>query len=238
MNRFGHQPTIFASLLCYAATKAAGDTWPEVEREYRAKPGDCPWVGFETLANAEVLPSERVLSWVDGSGGLSKTRCRCAGLFLLSNADVWLSIDDDCLVGRDGLARLVEVCRRTRGVAYAPYLTRAAPGSQLRAVPAGLAGQDLLIDPEGLATLTTFAMGATAIHIDALLAVSDLVPYVDPAPGEPCGYPAVFIEAVYGGKWCNEDHAFAVRCGRLSVPMHAVAGIPTVHAGLPYTFGE
>lgn len=228
-------PTLFASLLCYAATKAAGDDWRDVEKEYRANPAACPWPGFQTLANAESLPVERVLAWVDGSGGLSKARCRSAGLFMLSMADVWLSIDDDCLIEPTGIVRLVEVCRRLRGVAYAPYLTRAIDVEKGSLGPAALAGQSLFFNSDGLAPITTWAMGATAIHIDAMMAVADVVPYVEQTFQEPCGYPAAFIEMIHHGKWCNEDHAFAVRCLQKRVPAVAVAGIPTVHAGLPFT---
>jgi len=224
---------IFASVFLYSGQKLHELLHPSVPWEqclalWRQRPELCPWQGLHTIASARTL--DRLVEYVGAGALITKGRSRAAGYFLQSDADVWLTVDEDVRAELATLERLIARARETRGIVSAPCVLRSdrSEGPQPAKLNVGLApGLGRL--GEDLAELVRTGMGLVAIHRQAILDVAARAPLVHAEGGAP-EYPALFLEEVRDGVWIGEDFAFSDRALAAGVPMHALLDAPTVHA--------
>lgn len=84
------------------------------------------WPCFKTLhAARDCLAGGEELTFYElGATLIHQARCRAAGEFLRSGADIWVSCDEDLEAGRAALETLIEHVEETKGVAFAAYRLR------------------------------------------------------------------------------------------------------------------
>jgi hypothetical protein len=218
---------LFVSLFAYAAAKNAGlqgRDFREVDRHWQEHPDSSPWACYRTLAAARTLEELNVMT--SGHTLITKARSVAAGLFLASNADVWLTCDDDVYADSDVLERLLSVVRETRGIASVPCALRS--GVAINVTLPLLAPVRALGKRAHVVQALRSGLGLVAMHKDAIRAMAGAVPHVT-VGGD---YPALFLEHVSSeGAWVGEDIAFTSLASELGVAMHALLDAPCNHAG-------
>jgi hypothetical protein len=224
---------IFASVFLYAAQKLHELMHPDVAWEdalsvWRQNPALSPWEGMRTIARVREL-GEPMQEYVGAGSLITKARSRAAGFFLRSDADVWLTVDDDVGAELAVLERLVARARETRAVVSAPCVlrnSRRTGATKLNVLNLGL--HPALTLEGDMAPLVRTGMGLVAMHRQAILDVAaGAATVTQDTVGE---YPALFLEEVRDGEWIGEDFAFSDRAMTAGVPLYALLDAPTVHA--------
>ena len=184
--------------------------------------------GFRSLGELGAVDDVTVL--VDSIGSIARARSRMAGLFLQSEADVWVTIDDDEYVAREGLAKLVAVCRETRGMVNAPsWMRQEKPAVSF--MPFG----DVVLEDVADAGVARWprlrtGFGVVALHRDAVEKLAaNAVPFRDETGGP---YPDVFRELIVDGLWLGEDYSFCERACNAGIPIHLLRDVFVEHDGV------
>ena len=150
-------------------------------------------------------------------------------MFLRSDADVWLTVDDDNYADAGVLRRLVHAARATRSLVAAPSWLRVTPPrlSFLADNPTSrFVGNEMLLTAPRLLT----GFGLCALHRDLVLAVAkDATTFRDENLGD---FPALFLEMIRDGLWIGEDFSFCHRVHDTGFPLYLLANAFTEHAGI------
>jgi hypothetical protein len=222
---------IFFSTFLYALARSAGADWRKVlaaELE-RGDESDVPAI----RCHAALSRLETVVSSLSGPSRLAWARSTTSGLFLASDADVWVSVDDDATADEMTLRPLLLACRDTRAIVSGPCLQRDPSGALQPNVrfpprpPEVVQG-----DGFALARLHATGFGLVAIHRDALQTIADAHPdlrALDSATGQEC--PALFLERLEGKAWQGEDLSFCHRARTAGVEIFALLDGDVEHAG-------
>ena len=211
----GRSKSLFASSYGYALRKAVGvDRWDAWVRHELEHLDESMIRGLRTLGHAASL-GEPIQMSINTAASVGRARSRMAGNFLASQADVWLTVDDDNWVDADTLRRLVDAARATRGAVAVPYWLRQT-GARL----SFHVGVEPAITPEGLLTdaQLLFGFGVVALHRDAVSLTARAAPTFSDESGGP--FPALFLEDVRDGLWIGEDFMFCHRARDAGVPLH------------------
>jgi hypothetical protein len=216
---------LFVSCFVYCWSKWAGRNWKELEKRQLQDPDASFIAGFRTMGQARRVSVCQ--EFVDGSTSITRARSRAAGEFLRSQANVWLTIDDDCFVSDETIARLVDCVNETRGMVAMPYVLR--EGDRPSFWANSINGADIE-DVAGSKLLPIMAngLGVTAIHRAAVNAIisSGVVPEVTRPEAH---YPALFLEHVADGRWIGEDYAFCELLRGAGRLLHLLCDAECVH---------
>jgi hypothetical protein len=169
---------------------------------------------------------DTVGTYVDSAATyIGKGRSRAMNAFLRSEADVWVSVDDDCEATLPTLRHAVEACRNSKGICHVPTLKRQPAGlppcsnTWVRSI-AGLVIRPVnrIIqpgDPDGAFALVVpfdhAGFGIVAIHRFACEALVNQYP--DLAWDDDDGHCkcAAFFPLFRNRQWFEEDFAFYER---------------------------
>ena len=235
---------IFATCYPGEIAKLLGpEEWPEAVKKELANLSASTVPGIRTLGRLQHLCAKHDLASslhivLDGiTRPIAKARSRSAGAFLRSDADVWVTVDDDIEVDTRVLANLVSVARITEAVVAAPYLLKAyAPRKEVRlsyrkAVGDVLVNRVVVADgaPVRCARADRIGFGIVAIARHAVELLDGMVPRVN-EDGE--SFPALFQDAVEGHAWVTEDFFFSSLCEKAHIPIRLLLEHPVWHAGL------
>lgn len=220
---------IFVSLFTYTAVKIAGTAWPRIQQAELADPASSAWPGFRALGELAHV-GENLTTYIDGSTLITKARSRAAGFFLKSDADVWVTFDDDCYADRDVLQTMVAAARETRGLVALPYTHR--DGGARRTFESGPLEPSRIEERESASLYRApggVGLGLAAIHRSAVETTSKHVPRWRPdnMPGE--SFPGLFLERIEEGLWIGEDIGFGRLCQKCGVPVYLVLDAPCSH---------
>lgn len=228
---------VFGSVFLYALAKMAGDAaWQgAMERELELGTAS-EWPGVRTMGRLRAV-EDKVTVWGSGATLVAKARSKASGLFLRSEADVWVTCDDDVECSAADVQKLVLAARATRAVVSAPCLLRGfkeavanyallEPTARTRVpLKEGQSATVLAVERTGF--------GLVALHRDAVMAVAERAKYVTKGlqPGE-APYRALFLEYVDAeGEWISDDISFNVRARQAGVSVHVLADVEVSHAG-------
>lgn len=237
---------IFATCYPGEIAKLLGpNKWPEAAKKELANLSASTVPGIRTLgrlqhlcAKHDLAPSLHVV--LDGiTRPIAKARSRSAGAFLRSDADVWVTVDDDIEVDTRVLANLVGLARHTEAVVAAPYLLKAYPPRtdvRLSYRKAVLEQENYLLEDARptdarlhCARVDRTGFGIVAMHRAALSRVLVGAPRVV-EDGEP--FPAVFLDVIEEHRWVTEDFYFCGLCEHHGVAIRLLLEHPVWHAGL------
>ena len=231
---------VFVSTIVYSLARELGAA-PAVEEVQRqlvaAAAASTP---DQQALLAEYLPVVRAVTRLRGvfdvalhidAGGtnIAKARSRAMHAFLQSDADVWVSIDDDVEADATTLAELVQAVQGTTVVCIAPCWLREQDRVNVMLDPLGET-RELLGGSRVLAALAggfgLVAMSKSAAHRFAGR-YKDTLKFKDDDGQEKI---AVFRDAIHQGQWFGEDMAFFLRTPP-GVNVEALGTGRTVHAG-------
>jgi hypothetical protein len=176
------------------------------------------------------------LSIDGGASHLAKSRSRQFAAALESDADVWLTIDDDCDTTQDTLANLLAAV--TEGaeprVCIAPCCLRGDPATVNVEWTSVYTTRSVHINTYGL-VLTRSAVrggfGLVAMNRAALVEIAGLVPSFRDGADQRMK-PAAFLEVLEAdGAWLGEDLAFFARLRGSRVVVEGLISGETTHAG-------
>lgn len=185
--------------------------------------------GVRTIVRLREL-AEVELYLDTGASHVAKSRSRCAHLAIESDADLWVTVDDDLeadLAALGGL--LVAVAGAEPRVCLAPYLLRGTPN--LAAVQ--WAEPDERRELAGVVVRRAVhgGLGLVAVNRAALDELAGLTcSWFDEVDGQQKR--PLFAEAFVGSQWLGEDLSFFHRLP----PTIAVEGLcigETIHSGYP-----
>lgn len=169
-----------------------------------------------------------------GASHLAKARSRHFYDALMSDCEVWLSIDDDVSATRETLAWLLDaVTGATPRVCIAPCLLRSAHSEKTGVVNVDwspvMFGRSLA-NGGGTRRATAGGFGLVAMNRAAMHEASKVCPtWRDPVDANV--KPAPFLELLTdAGEWVGEDVAFFRRLPR-AVEVEALTSGETTHAG-------
>ena len=226
---------VFFSTFLYALVKQHGPEWRTVlAQELELGPrSSIPAV--RTLAAASSV--DTVASAISGPSRLAPARSMMAGQFLGTEADVWISCDDDATTGPEGMRLLIRACRDTQAIVSAPCLQRDTarkaddPGiSNVRFPPR----PPELVHGDGyvLARIHATGFGIVAVHrvaVEAMVAAHPELEVEDESTAR--RFPALFFERIANRRWQGEDMSFCHRARECGLELHALLGVDVEHAG-------
>jgi len=215
---------LFVSSFLYAACKLAGDQWDRAREAELRNPDASMWPGVRTIGQLRRLLGEPAQVYVDGSTLITKGRSRAAGFFLRSDADVWVTVDDDVFASIDVLAQLIAVARHTRSMVAAPAILRSGKAFNFHRAFAPI----LRVADCAYAGVDEIGLGLAAIHRDFVEVLAKDAPKVGTGASE---FPALFLETVDDGTWIGEDVFFCRAAGRAGLPVHLLCNAPVEHFG-------
>lgn len=227
---------IFATCYPGEIAKLLGpDEWPEAVKKELAALSASTVPGIRTLGRLQYLCAKHDLASslhivLDGiTRPIAKARSRSAGAFLRTEADVWVTVDDDIEVDTRTLASLVGLARHTEAVVAAPYLLKAyPPRTDVR-----LSYRKAVLDPGNFgspcARVDRTGFGIVAMHRRVVKALECMVPTVCE---DDESFPVVFQDDVEDGAWVTEDFFFCALCEGADIPIRLLLEHPVWHAGL------
>lgn len=229
---------VFFSTYPYTGCKLHGTAWPkQLEHEY-AHLAESPWAGFRTLHQLRFVCDAQV--YVDGSTYITRARSVATKHFLVSDKDVWLSLDDDVFVTEEVLRRQLLACRATRGGVALAYTNRDGKSMTFRKVTGPTSWVDVDAPfsgapfPAALRTVDRIGMGCIALHRDLVERLAKDAPHFRELdrPGGVTDCPALFLEGVQEGSWVGEDFYFSALCERAGMPLQVLLDAPCEHQGI------
>jgi hypothetical protein len=233
---------VFFSTYPYTGCKLHGTAWPkQLEYEY-AHLAESPWAGFRTLHQLRWVCDAQV--YVDGSTYITRARSVATKHFLMSDKDVWLSLDDDVFVEEEVLRRQILACRATRGGIALAYTNRDGKSMTFRKVTGPTcwidSGGARATSPESfplalpLREVDRIGMGCVALHRNLIERLAKDAPHFRELdrPGGVTDCPALFLEGVQEGSWVGEDYYFSSLCERAGLPMRVLLEAPCEHQGI------
>lgn len=222
---------VFATTFPYAACKVVGaDQWSKTLAYELEHLDDSVWPGFRTLGQLRrVAPYQ---AHVDASTYITRARCVAAGKFLNEHRDldVWVTVDDDVYADETVLARLLTVCRATRGLVALPYLNRDGKSMTFRRA----LGPTVFVSPGGFPVrhVDRIGMGCCAMHRSFIETLAASAASFE----NQC--PAIFLEGVTDvdpatgvGVWTGEDYWLCGLAERHDLPVLVLLDAPCEHEG-------
>lgn len=229
---------LFVSTATYAMGKAIGfeEASAEFQRQLEEPTADSLQC-VRVIARLRML--EQVAVWHDASAtSIGKSRSRAFHEFLRSNADVWVTVDDDVEADTQTLRWLLAAVRSTTPrVCLAPCLTRgsnvvnvALPRFRLdadtRELPGGGRVMRVLAGGFGLVAISRLAAETMATFFKNLAFLDDdqqlkLAVFQEMLAREPEGHHT----------WCGEDVSFCRRAQLAGVQTECLLTGYTVHDG-------
>lgn len=244
-------PRLFVSTMLYGASKRLG--YAEATQELMRQIADASRILHDRPDDAELqtpigcavtiarvaLTEECVLNVNAGATVIGKARCLAASEFLASDADVWLSVDDDVSVSSDAIAAAVSQARAEPCLVVVPCLLRnttasassAAPMVNLVAGPVSIrerapsGGKVETVDAGGFGC---FAVSRAVVEAVRGKTVDGEVPAFT---HEGRLVPALFRDEIIDRQWVTEDLAFCRRVAALNFRRWAVRVGVSIHAG-------
>lgn len=226
---------VFASTFLYSACKIVGvDHWHQYIASQRALGLQSDWPALRTLYGE--LPYVCAATVVeDASTYIDRARCVMAGRFLLSDCDVWLTIDDDIYADVETLRRLLVACRETRAGIAVPYLNRDGHSMTFRWAKGPTEWLQVGSLRIPLRTVDRVGFGLVALHRDlvARLALHTSTRWFRESLDSPARCPHLFVNSVDDdGTFMGEDFHFSRLCESAGHPMRVLLEAPCEHAGL------
>lgn len=231
---------LFVSTMLYAASKRLGYAAATAELMRQASACDpekdeqTPIAAALTIARAARL-EECQLNVNAGATVIGKARSLAAAEFLASDADVWLSCDDDVSVSADALAAAISQARAEPCLVVVPCLLRntlargGAPTVNLVAGPVAI--QERAPSGGKIETIDAGGFGCFAVSravVEAARAVAEWVPQFK---HEGRLVPALFRDAIIDEQWVTEDFAFCRGVASLNYRRWATRCGVSIHAG-------
>jgi hypothetical protein len=223
---------VFVSIFCYSFSKLVADPDAFIHAEIKAEEG-AEWPCFRTLARLRQLVGPLQLM-TDRATLIAKGRSRAAHTFLrASEADVWITIDDDIEATTADLALLLGALRDpATQIVIAPCAMR----TDLRL---NIVTNDRVLreTSEGVRLLEIDAGGAALVGYkrSALEAMAGRFPdlwYVNAPDDIGIG---LFLETIRDHHWIGEDMQFCARAREAGVRIESLVDTAIVHAGVPAT---
>lgn len=223
--------SIFFSTHCYALGWQMGidEAGAEFRRQCEAPDNDSlPCV--RTLARLRHI--EECGAWCDtGSTRLSHSRSCAFHDALHSDADLWVTCDDDCEADLATLRSMVEAVKSGPNVCIMPFWARAPqPRVDLSLSPGGSCR--VLSNGARLVPAIAAGLGMTAMSRSAMLLIAEANQQLAYTDTKGVVRLALFLEAIRpsDNAWMGEDLAFFSRIPA-SVSVEALVTGTTIHAG-------
>lgn len=231
---------LFASTMLYAASKRLGYREATVELMRQASAADpdsdtpTPIAAALTIARLVALGYEVQLNVNAGASVIGKGRSLAAREFMqASEADVWLSVDDDVTVSTDALNAAITQARVDQALVVVPCLLRDTTASggkpTVNLVRNGVSIPSKAPSGGAVETVDAGGFGCFAISRKAVQALLDCEPATFRYEGQLV--PALFRDEIIDHEWVTEDFAFCRRLRALHHRLWAVRVGVSVHAG-------
>src|SRR5690349_2931108 len=224
--------SVFVSVFCYAISKFAEDPDAFIRREIDAGEG-AEWPCFRTLARLRKLAGPLALL-IDRATLIPKARSRAAYKFLRSSdADLWVTIDDDIEADEKDLGLLLAAARDPESdIVIAPCAMRG--DSRLNIVADR---RDVRTTADGVRLLQVSAGGAALVAykrapLEALANAYPELWYINAADDIGIG---LFLEDIREHHWIGEDMNFCARARKTGTRLEALLDTAILHAGVPAT---
>jgi len=221
---------VFASIFCYPIAKFVADPEAFIQQEIAAGE-QAEWPCFRTLARLRKLVGPLQLL-TDRATLIAKARSRAAHTFLRrSEADVWVTIDDDIEASEEDLKLLLSALRDDdTAIVIGPCAMRDDMRlnivAEQRKIRTTADGTRLLEVTSGGAALVGYKRAA----IETMAGRFPELWYVN-APDD-IGI-ALFLEVVDDHHWIGEDMKFCGRARASGVRIESLVDTAIVHAGVP-----
>jgi cellulose synthase/poly-beta-1,6-N-acetylglucosamine synthase-like glycosyltransferase len=232
-------PKLFLSTMLYAAAKRLGyqEASQELFRQVTKLDPTSDSSGIPaavTLARAAAL-EPATLNVNAGATVIGKARSLAAAEFLASDADVWLSVDDDVVVSQDALVPLIEQCRVEPCLAVVPCLLRnssSAPNPKpVINLVAGAVALQAQLGPYKLESVDAGGFGCFAVSRAVVAAAAELVGAAGDFLHDGRLFRRLFFDELIDRHWVTEDLAFCRRVRELGFRLWAVRTGYSIHAG-------
>jgi len=180
-----------------------------------------------TIASLATL-DEMQLHVNAGATVIGKGRSLAAAEFRESDADVWVSVDDDMAVARDTLEAMIAACRAEPCIVAAPYLLRGQDRVDMREQRVAIEKRT----PNGarLHTIEAAGFGCVAMSKEIVERAYEWAGPERDFEHDGKTARALFQDEVRGGQWVTEDYAFFSHVPPI-YPRYAVRVGSTTHAG-------
>lgn len=174
----------------------------------------------------------------EGGTLITVARSLCAGAFLASRAEVWLSWDDDVFAPRLTLRHLYLATRASRGLVGLPGIMRSGRAPNFAHIfPRWDTGRIRETEGGKLYPVSHVAFSCVGIHRDVVQRLVGTAPWVKHHSG--AMYPALFQEGVRGHEWIGEDVGFCLRMHEHpDLACAVLLEAPFTHAGDECLLGE
>lgn len=221
---------VFASVFCYPISKFVADPDAFIQQEIAAGE-QAEWPCFRTLARLRKLTGPLQLL-ADRATLIAKGRSRAAHTFLRrSDADVWITCDDDIEASEDDLKLLLSALRDPdSAIVIGPCAMR--DDLRLNIVAERRA---LRTTSEGTRLLEVTAGGAALVGYkrSAIETMAGRFPelwYVNAPDDMGIG---LFLESIKDHHWTGEDMTFCARALQAGVRLESLVDTGITHAGVP-----
>jgi hypothetical protein len=224
---------VFCSIFCYSISKLTTDPDAFIRSEVEA--GEkAEWPAFRTLGRLRKLVGRPLQLMTDRGTLIAKARSRALHTFLRnSDADVWITIDDDIEAHFSDLKLLLGAMRDPEAqIVIAPCAMRAdlrlnivTDGRSMRETAEGVRLLKVLAGGAALVGYKRAALEAMAAHYPELWYCN--------APDD-IGI-GLFLETIRDNHWMGEDMQFCARARQAGVRLESLVDTAVWHAGVPAT---
>jgi hypothetical protein len=217
--------TVFASTFTYAYTKLRGRNWV-IEALNRGE----GFPGAETFAELKTATEGKIVLFECGNTLITQARSIAAGELLKTDADVWLTFDDDNFAPRATLHALIETARATRGLVGLTCISRAGKTPNHRIEGTWDVGKVESHAGERLYPVVAIGFGVAAIH-RSVIEILSAHPGAWVSSLNDAAFPALFLERLWQGHWVGEDNAFCMLMHENFLPRYTLLNHGGSHAG-------
>jgi hypothetical protein len=234
-------PKLFLSTMLYAAAKRLGYQMAtqELFRQVTQIDPSSESAGIPaalTLARAAALEPAQ-LNVNAGATVIGKARSLAAAEFLASEANVWLSVDDDVSVSPDAIQTAISQARAEPCLVIVPCLLRDTlaspnPAPVINLVASAVTMLDRAPNGGQIETVDAGGFGCFAVSREVIETVNHWM--IDRGRGfrhEGQTLQALFRDELLDGEWVTEDLAFCRLVSALGFRRWAVRVGRSIHAG-------